>query len=514
VMKTLSALTNVALQSLRYRFGGVLLTVLAVALSVFVLLGVEHVRQEAKSGFASTVSGVDLIVGARTGEINLLLLSIFRIGNATTNVEWETVEEIEELEKVAWSVPITLGDSHKNFRVVGTTQDFFERYRYGRKQPLVFDEGAQFEALEDVVLGSRAAAELAYRLGDSLVLSHGMADTSFTHHDELPFNVVGILERSGTPIDNALFVSLEAIDAIHDDEESGTHGEHEESHKGHEDHDEHESHDDHDEHDAHDHDEGHKGHEDHDEHESHDDHDEHDAHDHEESHKGHEDHDEHESHDDHDEHDAHDHEEGHKGHEDHDEHGVHDHHEGHNHGPIGTVTALLVGLESPAFALQVQRTINEYQGEALLAILPGVALAQLWDLIGGVEDALRGISILVFISSIFGLNAMLLASMRERRREVFVLRSIGAPSSFILALLLLESLLIVTVGIAAAVVALFGAIATVNGFLADQIGVTLSMAIFSEASLIAIGLIYISSVLLSLFPALQAYRASQNISWS
>ena len=460
MMKTLSALTNVALQSLRYRFGGVLLTVLAVALSVFVLLGVEHVRQEAKSGFASTVSGVDLIVGARTGEINLLLLSIFRIGNATTNVEWETVEEIEELEKVAWSVPITLGDSHKNFRVVGTTQDFFERYRYGRKQPLVFDEGAQFEALEDVVLGSRAAAELAYRLGDSLVLSHGMADTSFTHHDELPFNVVGILERSGTPIDNALFVSLEAIDAIHDDEESGTHGEHEESNKGHEDHDENESHDDH------------------------------------------------------DEHDAHDHEEGHKGHEDHEEQGAHDHHEGHNHGPIGTVTALLVGLESPAFALQVQRTINEYQGEALLAILPGVALAQLWDLIGGVEDALRGISILVFISSIFGLNAMLLASMRERRREVFVLRSIGAPSSFILALLLLESLLIVTIGIAAAVVALLGAIATVNGFLADQIGVTLSMAIFSEASLIAIGLIYISSVLLSLFPALQAYRASQNISWS
>ena len=450
-MKMLSALTNVALQSLRYRFGGVLLTVLAVALSVFVLLGVEHVRQEAKSGFASTVSGVDLIVGARTGEINLLLLSIFRIGNATTNVEWETVEEIENLEKVSWSVTITLGDSHKNFRVVGTTQDFFERYQYGRKQPLVFEKGSEFEALQDVVLGSRAATELDYRLGDSLVLSHGMADTSFTHHDELPFNVVGILERSGTPIDNALFVSLEAIDAIHDDENGGSHEQHDE---------------------------------------------------------GHEDHDEHESHDDHDEHDAHEHEEGHKGHEGHDEH------EGHNHGPIGTVTALLVGLESPAFALQVQRAINEYQGEALLAILPGVALAQLWTLVGGIEGTLRGISILVFISSIFGLNAMLLASMRERRREVFVLRSIGAPSSFVLALLLLESILIVTVGIAAAVIALFGAIAAVNGFLADQIGVTLSMAIFSEASLIAIGLIYISSILLSLLPAMQAYRASQNISWS
>ena len=495
-MKMLSALTNVALQSLRYRFGGVLLTVLAVALSVFVLLGVEHVRQEAKSGFASTVSGVDLIVGARTGEINLLLLSIFRIGTATTNVEWETVEEIENLERVAWSVPITLGDSHKNFRVVGTTQDFFERYQYGRKQPLVFEKGSEFEALQDVVLGSRAASELDYQLGDSLVLSHGMADTSFTHHDELPFNVVGILERSGTPIDNALFVSLEAIDAIHDDENGGSREEHDEGRKGHEDHDEH---------DAHKNEGGHKGHEEHDEHESHDDHDEHDAHEHEEGHKGHEDHDEHESHDDHDEHDGHEHEENHQAHDD---------HEGHNHGPIGTVTAMLVGLESPAFALQVQRAINEHQGEALLAILPGVALAQLWALVGGIEGTLRGISILVFVSSIIGLNAMLLASMRERRREVFVLRSIGAPSSFVLALLLLESLLIVTIGIAAAVIALFGAIAAVNGFLADQIGVTLSMAIFSEASLIAIGLIYISSILMSLLPAMQAYRASQNPSWS
>ncbi len=384
-MKMLYALTNVALQSLRYRVGGVLLTVTAVALSVFVLLGVEHVRQEAKSGFASTVSGVDLIVGARTGEINLLLLSIFRIGNATTNVEWETVEEIENLERVAWSVPITLGDSHKNFRVVGTTQDFFERYQYGRKQPLVFEKGSEFEALQDVVLGSRAATELDYRLGDSLVLSHGMADTSFTHHDELPFNVVGILERSGTPIDNALFVSLEAIDAIHDDENGGSHEEYDEGHKAHEDHDEHESHDDHDEHDAHEHEEGHKGH------------------------KGHEDPDEHESHDDHDEHGAHEHEEDRQAHDD---------HEGHNHGPIGTVTALLVGLESPAFALQVQRVINEFEGEALLAILPGVALAQLWELVGGIEGALRGISILVFISSIFGLNAMLLASMREKKRSL------------------------------------------------------------------------------------------------
>ena len=85
--------------------------------------------------------------------------------------------------------------------------------------------------------------------------------------------------------------------------------------------------------------------------------------------------------------------------------------------------------------------------EALLAILPGVALTQLWELVGNVESVLLGISVLILVSSLLGLNAMLLASMRERRREIEVLRSIGAPSSFILSLLMIESLLIVSVGV-------------------------------------------------------------------
>ena len=228
----------VASRSLRYRLSGVLLTIASVALSVFVLLGVEHVRQEARSGFASTVSGVDLIVGARTGEINLLLLSIFRIGTATANVSWESVEQLNQQKNVDWTVPISLGDSHRNFRVIGTTQAFFSRYKYGAKQPLVFEQGQPFEAVAEVVLGARVARELGYQLGDSLVLSHGMADTSFTHHDQLPFAVSGVLARTGTPIDNALFVGLDAIDAMHSDEGSENHQAHEE-HDAHEDHDAH-----------------------------------------------------------------------------------------------------------------------------------------------------------------------------------------------------------------------------------------------------------------------------------
>ncbi|MCW9005621.1 MAG: ABC transporter permease, partial [Gammaproteobacteria bacterium] len=79
-------LFKVALASLLNRKLTALLTTLTIAVSVFVLLGVEHIRVEARQSFSKTVSGVDLIVGARTGQINLLLYSVFHIGSATNNV--------------------------------------------------------------------------------------------------------------------------------------------------------------------------------------------------------------------------------------------------------------------------------------------------------------------------------------------------------------------------------------------------------------------------------------------
>ncbi|MEE2915330.1 MAG: FtsX-like permease family protein [Pseudomonadota bacterium] len=432
-MMGVTVLFSVAAKSLRYRLSGVILTTIAVALSVFVLLGVEHVRQESRSSFASTVSGVDLIVGARTGDINLLLFSVFRIGSASANVSWESVEAINEHPQVDWVVPLSLGDSHRGYRVVGTTEGFFDRYHYGRKQQITFDTGSQFSETADVVLGAAVAKSLGYGIGDSLILSHGVADTSFVHHDQVPFTVVGLLSPTGTPVDNALFVSLEAIDAMHADEETAQeHG-----------HDERESHDDH------------------------------------------------------------------NGHDEHDEHDEYGEHHAHDHsGPLGSVSAVLVGLDGPFATLQVQRWINEFEDEALLGILPGVTLTQLWDIMARIEDTLRGIAILVFISSLFGLNAMLLASMRERRQEIGILRSIGAPSLFILGMLVAESLLIVIVGIVLAIGCLIVAIGAVNGFLMSEVGISFSYQILYPTSLIALTLIVIVSVFMSLLPAWQAYRLS------
>ena len=478
-MNQLATLFMVASGSLRHRLSGVLLTIVSVALSVFVLLGVEHVRQETRKNFASTVTGVDLIVGARTGDINLLLLSIFRIGSATANVSWSTVEVLSDHDRVDWVVPISLGDSHRGFRVVGTTTDFFERYQYGRSQGLTFSKGARFEKLDDVVIGASVASSLNYSPGDSVTLSHGIAETSFSHHEELPLTVVGVLKPTGTPIDNALFVSLEAIDAVHSDAEHNEgHGE------------------------GHGHDEASKGHD-----EADFENDDHDG-----AHHGTDAH-----HDDHDEHyesDSHGADHKNERYEEvHEEASHRNEHKDYAYaGPLDSVTALLVGLNGPVATLQVQRWVNEYEEEALLAILPGVALSQLWDLVGGVEAALRAIALVVFISSLFGLNAMLMASMRERRQEIIILRSIGAPSVFIVTLLIVEALLIVTIGVLLAIVGLLLAIAGVNGVLATVVGLSFSYQILYTSSLIALGLIYLTTLVLGLIPAWQAYQLSQSSS--
>ena len=468
-MAGISALVGVAARSLRYRISGVLLTMASVALSVFVLLAVEHVRQEARNGFASTVSGVDLIVGARTGEVNLLLLSVFRIGTATANVSWSSLEQIRAQKNVSWTVPLSLGDSHRSFRVVGTTAEFFERYKHGAQQPLGFRQGARFDALNDVVLGAQVASQLGYRLGDSIVLSHGMADTSFTHHDQLPFKVSGILSLTGTPVDNALFVDLEAIEALHAEEVSNDRRPEGSSVQARKEVSQ-------------------------------------------EQHKENEQHDRHKHHDEHEHHDEH--------------HGEHNpraesassspqaqgsqptaDHE-HDHPPIGSVTAVLVGLNSPIATLQVKRWVDTYADEALLAILPAVALTGLWKLVGNVESILMGISILVFFSSLLGLNAMLFASMRERRAEIEILRSIGAPSLFVLGLLMVESVLIVTTGVVLAILALLLSIALANAAFAQELGLMLSYQIFNSSNLLALALIYFTTLILTVLPALQAYRLS------
>ena len=206
---------KIVLKSLQDRKGSVLLTLMAMTISIFVILGVEHIRQQTKKSFESTLSDTDLVIGSRSGSLNLLLYSVFRIGSPTNNINWNSFKTISRDSKVEWAIPLSLGDSHKGFPVLGTNADYFKYFRYGKKKKLEFIAGKPFAQIFDVVIGSEIAKQLKYNIGDKIILSHGIHKQSLQKHDEYPFQIVGILKTTGTPVDRTVHIRLDGMEIIH-----------------------------------------------------------------------------------------------------------------------------------------------------------------------------------------------------------------------------------------------------------------------------------------------------------
>lgn len=405
---------NLAWKSLWNRRATALLTVSAIAVSVALLLGVQKLRTAARESFASTVSGVDLIVGARSGPLNLLLYSIFRIGDATANVSWKTYQKIATHPDVAWTIPISLGDSHRGFRVMGTDHNYFEHYRFGGSRELRFSSGRAFHDLYDTVLGSDVARTLGYKLGDSIIVAHGVGNVSFAEHKDKPFRVVGILAPTGTPVDRTVHVSLEAITAIHIDWQSGMQAP-----------------------------------------------------------------------------------------------------PGYRVSPAearlrdltpDTITAFLVGMRSRVMTFTMQRAINEYRQEPLLAILPGVALSQLWELVSVADTALMIVAAFVVLAGLLGMLTAILTSLNERRREMAVLRSVGARPRHVLALLVAEAGLLATLGVAGGIGLTYLLLLGGRPLLEKRFGIFVAVRGLSEVDLAILGGIIAAALLMGLVPAFRAYR--------
>ncbi|MEB4591645.1 FtsX-like permease family protein [Candidatus Thiothrix sp. Deng01] len=408
-------LFKLTLRSLWNRRASLLLTLLSIAISVMLLLGVDYIRKEAKSSFLSTISGTDLVVGARSGPVQLLLYSVFRIGDATNNISWQSYQDIISNPQVDWSVPLSLGDSHKGYRVLGTNQDYFRHYRYGDKQLLAFAAGQPFAGVYDTVLGSEVARKLNYKLGDKIILSHGAGSTSFTQHADKPFTVVGILKPTGTPIDRTVHVSLEAIEAIHIDWVNGApipgfHVSAEETLKK-------------------------------------------------------------------------------------------------NLQPK-LITAFLVGLKNRAAAFRVQRAINEYTREPLLATLPGVALAELWQAIGMFETVLRIITGFVVAAGLLGMLTVLLSTLNERRREMAILRAVGAHPRQVFLLFVLEGLVLAVLGCLVGIALLYAALFSARPWVVAEYGFYLHTWIPDAPNLLMLAVVVGLALLFSLIPGAIAYRRS------
>jgi putative ABC transport system permease protein len=214
-MKRFRYLLRLAGQSAWNRRGTLALIVFAIALSTALLLGIEKLRTQIRESFVQSVSGTDLVVGARGGAIQLMLYAVFHLGGATNNMGWDSARAIAGRDEVAWAIPISLGDSHRGYPVVATSGDFFAHYRFRGGRHVELAEGKRPDGLFDVAAGAEVAKKLGYSLGQRIILSHGDSGTRLTEHGDTPFTVTGILAPTGTPVDRSLYIGLEAMEAIH-----------------------------------------------------------------------------------------------------------------------------------------------------------------------------------------------------------------------------------------------------------------------------------------------------------
>lgn len=407
-------LISFALSSLRSRGKSLTLTFLSLLISVSVLLSVEHVRLQAQDSFNRTVSDVDLIVGAPSGQLNLMLYTVFRMGSPTNNIGYASYQMLQQLPQVKWAIPLSLGDAHHGYRVLGTNEQYFEHYKFGNKQPLTFSAGQAFSGVFGAVLGADVARALNYQVGDKIVIAHGLGEVSFQHHDDSPFVITGILAPTGTPVDKTVHVSLPGMEAMH-----LSHGELEAVLAD----------------------------------------------------------------------------------------------QDNTQNPAiqpESVTAVMLGLTSKFATFTLQRELNNYPQDRLMAILPGVALSEMWQMMSGVENLLRFISLLILLSSLFGLATMLLASMQQREKEIAVLRIIGAGAGTLFRLILLEALLLAGAASLTACVLVAGAFSLASGWLASHYGMFISANVFTLHSVMVIGAILLATMLCCLLPAIDAYRGAIN----
>jgi putative ABC transport system permease protein len=413
-MSNRAPILSIAMRSISNRAGTALLTLLTVAISVTLFVSVEKIRLGARASFENTISGVNLIVGARSSPINLMLYSVFHIGDATNNITWESYEAVNQAPNVAWTVPISLGDSHRGFRVVGTNSAFFNHYQYADRRSLTLQSGTQFSDLFETVIGAQVAEILGYELGQEIIVAHGMGEVSFVEHDQNPFTIVGVLERTGTPVDRSVFVTLEAIEAIHLEGATGR----------------------------------------------------------------------------------------------------------------GTglsmdqlrqrdlspraITAFYLGLSSPVATLRLQRQINTYPEEALQAVMPGVALAQLWNVLGAAERTLAAIAAFVVLTGLISILTTILTSLNERRREMAILRALGARPGHIFLLLITESGLIALAGAVLGVALTYIGLAFAAPWIEARYGLYLTGLTPDQYDVQIIAIVSASALILGAIPAWRAYRNSLN----
>jgi len=406
---------SLALASMRARLFPIILVILALTSSMALLLAVDRIKVATQNGFNQSLSGVDLVLGPRSSGIELMLYTVFHLGKPTNNITTETFNDIAQDPRIKWAVPIALGDSHRGYRVISTTDEYFERIKFAGDQPLQFREGSAFKELNDVVIGSAVADALGYTIGTSMFVTHGSGSLGELH-DDFAFQVSGVLAPTGTPTDQAIFVSLEGYELVH---LGWTNGSQVISLKS-----------------------------------------------------------------------------------------------------IDiqkipkerlypqTITAAYLGLTSKLGLFQVARSINEYSEEAVSAIIPGVALAELWSIVGSVDSVFKLLNWLIIGISIIAMMTMTMTALESRTREMTILRALGATPLHLSSMILAEIVLISSFSVLVAI-GLVRVLTWVSvDLLSEWTGIRIELIWITTNELATLGLIVFAGLIASLIPAVMVYKRS------
>lgn len=412
-------LLKIAFQSLLNRKMTFILTIFSIAISIMLFLGIDRIRQGAKESFSNTISKTDLVVGARGSGLQLLLYTVFHMGNATNNISWSTYEQIKNNPDVKWTIPFSLGDSYHGFRVVATDQNLYEHYRFFGDKKIELTEGKIPNEIFDVALGSEMAKKERLKIGDKISLTHGVSDgPGIIIHKDKPFTIVSILKETGTPLDRAAYITLEGMEAIHIDWTNGA-----PPVPGKE---------------------------------------------------------------------------------------VTQNQIKKENIKVGQMTSFLLGAQTRISALSLQREINNYKKEAIMAVIPGVALSQLWETVGYAETALQIISAFVVAIGLIGMMVAIYTSLETRRREMSILRAVGAGSKTIVFLLLSESFIISILGCILGYIFCYGAIIVARPFLLNEFGLLIPMISLQVYEYYYLIIVVLFSCIIGIVPAIKAYKNSLN----
>lgn len=389
-----------------------LLNVLLLSLGIAIILVLILLSSQLEEKLAKDKRGIDLVVGAKGSPLQLILANVYHIDFPTGNIKLDEAKSLTRNRLIESTIPLALGDNYKGFRIVGANHDYINLYE-GKVA-----EGELFKYNLDVTLGANVAKRLDLKLGDSFFGAHGMSVTDL-EHDEAEYNVAGILEPSGSVLDNLILTNIESVWAVHEHEEE------------------------------------------------------------------------------------HEHEEG----------------EEHTHEKVlgsayetglpdgdedAEVTSLLVKFRSPMGAVTLPRMINSQTN--MQAASPAFETQRLFSLLGIGVNMLRSFAYIIIFISGLSIFISLYNALKDRKYDLAIMRSLGASRAKLFVHVVLEGIIITTLGGALGLLFGHGLMELLAGYYekSDEVGVTGLIFVQEElyVLLISVGV----GIVASLLPAFNAYK--------